>query len=71
MKNVEFCLISEENELLKLDLLTEHQLNKTNDKGETVLHQAAMKSENEAVIERLCRRVSGILFKNRDKFPLF
>ncbi|CAB00035.4 Tonsoku-like protein [Caenorhabditis elegans] len=46
----------EENELLKLDLLTEHQLNKTNDKGETVLHQAAMKSENEAVIERLCRR---------------
>ncbi|PIC52084.1 hypothetical protein B9Z55_002333 [Caenorhabditis nigoni] len=45
----------EENELLKLDNLTEHQLNKTNDKGETILHQAAQKSDNESVVEKLCR----------------
>ncbi|CAP31495.1 Protein CBG12525 [Caenorhabditis briggsae] len=45
----------EENELLKLDNLTEHQKHKTNDKGETILHQAAQKSDNEGVVEKLCR----------------
>uniref|UniRef100_A0A1I7UXV5 ANK_REP_REGION domain-containing protein n=2 Tax=Caenorhabditis tropicalis TaxID=1561998 RepID=A0A1I7UXV5_9PELO len=45
----------EENELLKLDNLTEHQKKKTNDKGETLLHLAAMKSDNEAVVEKLCK----------------
>lgn len=47
--------VKEDSELLKLSSLTEHQKNKTNDKGETILHQAAQKSDNDAKVEMLCR----------------
>ncbi|EFP12663.1 hypothetical protein CRE_29694 [Caenorhabditis remanei] len=44
----------DENELLKLDRLTDYQLTKTNSKGETLLHLAAMKSDNHRVVGKLC-----------------
>uniref|UniRef100_A0A8R1DZA2 Tonsoku-like protein n=1 Tax=Caenorhabditis japonica TaxID=281687 RepID=A0A8R1DZA2_CAEJA len=48
--------IVDENELLRLDNMTEYQLKKTNDKGETILHHAAQQPDNEAVVEKLCRQ---------------
>ncbi|EGT32856.1 hypothetical protein CAEBREN_31069 [Caenorhabditis brenneri] len=46
----------EDRELIKVDSMTEYQLKKTNEKGETKLHEAAMEPNNEAIVERLCRR---------------
>lgn len=47
--------VREEDELLKLENLNEYQKKKKNDKGETILHQAAQESNNEEKVERLCR----------------
>ncbi|CAI2319948.1 unnamed protein product [Caenorhabditis sp. 36 PRJEB53466] len=47
-------LCRKEHELINLDNLTKYQLEKTNDMGETRLHQAA-KEDNAEVVRKLCQ----------------